>query len=330
MVGSPDDPVRNYHFLSLLRGHGIEVQHLDQDISLEGQRFEKGKAYTVPLRQAQSQLVEALFQKTTQFEDSLFYDISAWTLPLAFHLPYAQTRQIPAGAPIDRPEFPAGSLHEEAETVAYTLDWGHYYAPRALYRLLAHNLKVKVATEKAVYPAGKEVVTVAQGALVVPVADQPQSPEELRGLMQALARENGLDVYALSSGLAGEGIDLGSEQWSVLRQPKIALVVGQGVQSYEAGEVWHVLDQRYQVPLTLLDIERFRQSDLSRYNTLVLVSGNYSELSSEINRLLGLASPGQYAGSYWLGKQLAANYRGSKYEYKNASPARFIAPPALC
>ena len=34
------------------------------------------------------------FQKRTTFQDSLFYDISAWTFPLAFNLDYEENETI--------------------------------------------------------------------------------------------------------------------------------------------------------------------------------------------------------------------------------------------
>ena len=34
-----------------------------------------------------------MFEKRTTFQDSLFYDISAWTLPLAFNLDYDEKKE---------------------------------------------------------------------------------------------------------------------------------------------------------------------------------------------------------------------------------------------
>jgi hypothetical protein len=35
-----------------------------------------------------------MFQKRTNFQDSLFYDVSAWTLPLAFNLNYEENESV--------------------------------------------------------------------------------------------------------------------------------------------------------------------------------------------------------------------------------------------
>jgi hypothetical protein len=45
------------------------------------------------------------------------------------------------------------------------------------------------------------------------------------------------------------------------------------------GEIWHQFDQRYQIPLTIIDKERVTNIDLDRYNSLIMVNGNYGDLS---------------------------------------------------
>ena len=47
--------------------------------------------------------------------------------------------------------------------------------------------------------------------------------------------------------------------------PKIALIVGSGISSYDAGELWHLLDTRYEIPVTKLDVAQLVRADLSRY-----------------------------------------------------------------
>lgn len=58
------------------------------------------------------------------------------------------------------------------------------------------------------------------------------------------------------------------------------MLVGDGVSSYEAGEVWHLLDTRTKMPITKLQTNTIRGNWLDKYNTLVMVSGSYSSLDS--------------------------------------------------
>src|SRR5690606_10031752 len=77
------------------------------------------------------------------------------------------------------------------------------------------------------------------------------------------------------------GVNLGSPGIQVLEKPSIASLVEGGVQSNEAGEVWHLLDQRFEMPITLLALDQMLRVDLDRYNVLIMPSGNYSQLGKQ-------------------------------------------------
>jgi hypothetical protein len=59
----------------------------------------------------------------------------------------------------------------------------------------------------------------------------------------------------------------------------LLLVIGAGVSAYEAGEVWHLLDRRFEMPVTLVDSRRLGSVKLSDYTVVVMVSGSYSSIS---------------------------------------------------
>ncbi len=280
VFGSEFDLARNYHFFKILENHQISVRELTSDLQTGGETFKAGKAFVVPLNQPQSQLIEALFQQTTEFTDSLFYDVSAWTLPLAFGIPFAQTANVPASEEIDSLAFPQGMLKGGDSKVAYAFAWDSYYAPRALHHLLSKGVRAKVASDKTEIKIEGEVVELDYGAIVVPVGGQALTPEQLYEMMQNLAKENAITVYGLSTGLSDVGIDIGSNYFRPLETPKILLLAGGGTRSYEVGEVWHLLDQRYEIPISLVDKDDFSRVDLNRYNVIVMVSGNYSDLGN--------------------------------------------------
>jgi hypothetical protein len=87
-------------------------------------------------------------------------------------------------------------------------------------------------------------------------------------------------MYAVNTGFSTKGIDLGSNNFRKLKKPKAALLVGNGVSSYEAGEVWHLLDTRVNMPITKIQMRNFSRLYLDKYNTLVMVSGSYNQLDS--------------------------------------------------
>jgi hypothetical protein len=59
------------------------------------------------------------------------------------------------------------------------------------------------------------------------------------------------------------------------------MITGNGVNALDAGEIWHLLDQRFEIPVSHLEPYVFNRADLSRYNTLIMVSGEYNELNKE-------------------------------------------------
>jgi hypothetical protein len=62
-----------------------------------------------------------------------------------------------------------------------------------------------------------------------------------------------------------------------VRKPEVAIAFGQGVNSEEAGQVWFLLNQQLGLPLVKIDVSAFQRASLKKYNTLVLVGGNYAE-----------------------------------------------------
>ena len=281
VFGSEYDLSRNYHLADILRQHRIEVKLLNKDLNTGNQQFKSGKAFVVPLDQAQVRLIKAVFQTQTTFNDSIFYDISTWTLPLAFNLPYTKVANVPDASTMDSFEYPKGKAPAKISQVGYTFPWDAYYAPRALNRLHQKGVIVKVATKKSTIETTEGALEMDYGAVFIPAGSQSISEDNLFALLKTIAEEDAVDVYAIKSGLATEGIDLGSGNFEALKKPQVLMLVGRGVRSYDAGEVWHLFDQRYKIPISMVDLNRFEGLDLGRYNTLILPSGFYNSLNGK-------------------------------------------------
>lgn len=281
---SPEDPTRSMEFLHILEQHQIEVQKLSSSLTLQGESYPEGTSFYVPMVQAQYRLIKGIFEEMTTFKDSLFYDVSAWTLPHAFNLTYAavnknaariSTAPLSNESSIEAPTFPAASY-------AYGFEWKGYFAPKALYNLLDKGLRAKVATSAFTSASGKQF---AKGTILVPLQNQVLSPEDIHSSLTNIAQQDGLTIHPIKTGLTPSGPDLGSRTMEALEKPKVLLLIGRGVSSYDAGEVWHLLDQRYHMPLTLAEVSRFSSLDLDRYNTLVLVNGNFALSEGQVKQL---------------------------------------------
>lgn len=283
VFGSGGDPARAFHLLEILRQHQIDVYELSKQVRLDGKSFGPGSAYIIPMQQPQFRLLSSLFDRRTQFEDSLFYDISAWTLPYAFNLPFVELKEAPTdlrGKPVLIPQMPKGESVEGSGVYAYVFDWSSYYAPRALHRLLLADVKTKVATKPFEATTQRGRKKFEYGTIVIPMGIQPERGDTIRHLLRLATEEDGLDVFALPSGLSMSGVDLGSPTFAPLSLPKIALVVGTGVSATDAGQAWHLLDKRFGIPVSLLETSVFNRTDLSKYTTLVMVNGTSAGIDS--------------------------------------------------
>jgi len=288
IFGSSSDPDRTSHLLDILRRHQIEVYKLAKQIRAHDTAFDPGSAYVVPTNQKQYRLITSLFERRTTFADSLFYDISAWTLPLAFNLPYAELKTLPRdvlGEKTDAPTSSKGKLVGGKSEYAYVFEWKTYYAPRALYRLQKAGIRTKVATKpfEVVTTEGKR--SFDYGTILVPVGIQKDQADTLEKVLDTVTQEDGVHIYALSTGLSASGIDLGSSSFESLQLPKVMLLVGSGVSSTDAGQAWHLLDQRFDMEVSLVEASRLGRTDLGQYNVIVLVSGSYPADSANVASL---------------------------------------------
>ena len=282
VFGDKNDLAKTYEFAQLLKRHEIEIRELSD--SWKDGEFVRGKAFAVSLNQPQRNLIRTIFDITLDYKDSLFYDVTSWTLPLAFGLPYttvSNTNQGVFGVKVESFTFPNGEVVDKRSSYAYLLEWNELYAPAAVYELLNAGLQVKVATNTFEIQTGKGNKKFNNGTIMIPVKIQNDDEETLAIKINAVAEKYRLRIYALKTGNAIAGSDLGSNKFVSVTKPSIAMIAGPGVNATDAGEVWHLLDQRMGIPSTHLEPSVFNRTDLGKYNTLILVGGNYPDLNKE-------------------------------------------------
>lgn len=258
-------------FIDKLLIHKIQVYH-NKDKN----------GYIVPTRQPQYRMVQSFFETYNTYNDSVFYDASAWSVANFYNIRYQGEKIQPAlGDEIKDLSYIVKTSPVVKSDYAYILDWNDINAAAALH-YLQHKGMV-LATSYRPYTVntaeGKPFKT-NYGALVLPVAKQKLSSEEIYSHLQMVQNKYQVNIQALKSGYSSDGIDIGSGNVRALEKPKPVLLIGEGTSSYEAGEIWHHFDQRLNMPLPKVALHRFRQLDLSKYNTMIMVSGSYSGLDS--------------------------------------------------
>lgn len=264
-------------FMKLLKRHNIMVYEMTADQNVEGLNFKKGSAFYVPCDQVQYRLIRGIFERTRTFQDSIFYDISAWTLPDAFGLqwtpvtkPQGQWTQ-KAATIVPAPLHPAV---DAAKAVAFVIEGHWYQLPQVIAALHREKVRMKLALK----PFTADGKTFEAGALLIPMDNQPYNGP---AMMRRLAQADWPPFFSVNNGLTENGPDLGSNNFAVLKAPKIVLLTGDGVNPLDAGEIWHLLDTRYGQALTLLEAERFAAVPAWKYNVLIMPDGTYSALSIE-------------------------------------------------
>jgi len=279
VFGDAYDQSRNALFLEMMKRHMIEIYENKQALEADGKSFKPGSSWIVPTNQSQFKLVKTIFEKTLNYEDSLFYDITSWTFPLAMGLPSAELKTLPAlGNSVDEVRKPTGSIIGSSSKYAYAFEWDDFYAPKLLYALQSRGLITKVASQQfeSITSTGNKKFTF--GTIVIPVAIQTKTAADVQKIVEAAVAATGVQVYALNNGLSVSGIDLGSNSLVNTRTPRILMLGGAGTSSNDAGEIWHMLDQRMNIPSSLIELDRFGSANITNYNIIVMPEGSYGNM----------------------------------------------------
>lgn len=275
VFGDEKDAAKTYHLAEILERQQIKIHPLRDDFALNGKNFKKGMGYIVPVDQKNRAVVKAIFEKRTSFKDSIFYDISAWTLPLAFNLDYEPLSNLnEAETEPVKPSLQNGTITGPSN-YAYLFETHGYYVPRAIYSLLKKGIRIKVGPT----PFELNDKKYDYGTIMVPVHNQKLDPDKLHTVLDEIAKENFIAIDAVETGYTPVGIDLGSNDFETLKMPKIALLTGDGITPYDAGEIWHLLDQRFHIPLTKIDVSYFNSINLEDYTHIVVPNSNADALS---------------------------------------------------
>jgi len=315
------DDAKAFHLAEILNRHKIEIHSIKSDFNADGVNYKKEHSFIVPTNQKNSRLISGIFEKRTTFKDSLFYDISAWTFPLAFNLDYSELKTtVNVGDLITNLQLKEGNVTARS-SYAYLMEWNEYYTPKALNLLLQKGLLAKVGMKP--FTLGNRQFD--YGTILIPVQNQSLNENELYSYLQEVAQSSNITLTGVTTGLT-VGIDLGSNYFEIIKKPKVALIVGAGVSPSDAGEIWHLFDQRYQMNITKLDVEYISRVDFSKYTTIIIPSTRMKLSENTIKELMTWVKNGGTIIGYkdavtWLStnKFIDLEFLKSKVEAKNIS-----------
>ncbi len=267
IFGDAHDANRTKAFIEKLLLHRIEVHR-------------SGGNFVVPTQQPQHRMVQTMFETYSQYRDSVYYDASAWSLANFYNMKYRAVNNLDLGSKVTNAEDLVKVAPVQSSEYAYLINWNDYNAPAVLNFLQENELVLSSAFKPFTVNLGGMKQNFDYGTLVLPVSLQKKSAQEVYSLLQKAQQRFQVPIYGIDTGYNLGGVDLGSRFVMALKPPKAVMIIGNGTSSYEAGEVWHLLDTRVHMPITKIPLRNLDRTELEDYNTMVMVSGRY-ELSQK-------------------------------------------------
>ena len=268
--GDIHDKNRTKAFIDKLLIHKIKV-------------YKNKDKFVVPVNQLQSRMVKNFFETHDKYLDSVFYDASAWSVSNFYNMKHKALKSFDSNKLEGLNNIVVNNPRVSKSNYAYILDWDDYNTPAALNHLHKNGLISYSAYKPFSIKVNEDnnVKSFNRGTVMVPVSKQKVDSQKLFQIIQSTQEKFNIPVFSTETGYSSAGIDLGSNFFRINKKVKVAMLIGEGVSSYEAGEVWHLLDTRVNIPLTKIRLNQFNRTSLDKYTTLVMVSGIYSQISEK-------------------------------------------------
>jgi hypothetical protein len=121
---------------------------------------------------------------------------------------------------------------------------------------------------------------------MVSLENQDMSAEQISVYIKEIADKDGIDVWGFNTGLDYKGVSLGSSSFTALQKPTIAMVIEGGVSANDAGEMWHLFDTRFNIPVTMIPQSVFNNANLNKYTVIIFPPGNFSTINDNAKEKL--------------------------------------------
>lgn len=267
-----------YELVNILLQHGVEVERASEDFSVRdafsywdgessSSSFNSGD-FIIKTDQPKHIFINTLFKRQLEIRDSVMYDMSTWSAPLAYNLDASYTNReidVDSERVTEKLAYPSGVTNADAQ-YAYVIDWNQRFAPNALSRLWDAGYRVRSAVEPFTFNG----TTYSRGSLIVLIGRNYAKKDVIADDMTRIADEVSVQIVGFDTGRMDEGIDLASRDSEPVQKPKVALMVDSPFSSYTAGQLWFLFDR-----WTDFGISRIRSSalmglDLNEYDVIVM------------------------------------------------------------
>jgi hypothetical protein len=244
------------------------VRAYDYATGRTGKRTVRQGDLLIDARQPHGGILQVLMDPDPVLSDSMTYDITAWALPHALGLDaLALTSALSVAGEWVKPARAQRATGPE-QAYAWVLPGNGADAIRGLASLLKDGVTVRRAdtgftVEGQVFAAGDFVITRRNNEGVADMA----------GALARASQAAGTRALAVTSGRVTSGYDFGSSHYDAIQAPRVATIVGPGVSSLSAGEIWHHFETKLDYPLNR--VGAMDELDLDNLDVVILPSGWY-------------------------------------------------------
>jgi hypothetical protein len=265
--------------VNILLANGVEVERTTEPLTASGASYRDGGrvarrthpagSVMVSTEQARHLFVNSILSKDMQIEDSVMYDMSTWSAPIAYNLE-AFSFQGPITVdtePITSPMSPEGGVYRvdgNGPAYAYVISWHQRHAPKFLSALWQKGIRVRSAVDGFTADDGTEF---SAGSLVILAGRNLEKGASLDGTMTMLAREFGVKVHRFTTGRMAEGNDLASTRNFPVKMPRAAMLVEPPFNTYTSGQLYFLFDQETQLPVERIRASILNQTDIPKFGT---------------------------------------------------------------
>ena len=288
VIRKSNDPGKVSQLISLLKSNGIECYSVDEERkSINGLSYLTGDHEVfsinegdilIPAAQQRSVLLQTLFEPEPKLSDSLTYDITAWSLPMAYGLDAYATEEVIDYAPL-LDSIPSLNWNVN-RPVAYAMQWGSVPAAELLCSFLSNGLVARFALEDFTIRGAKYNA----GTILLMRSDNERHPY-FDDYVKKLSSNSVIPISSITTGFVDSGKDLGSNYYPLIRRPEVLMLSGDEVEPSSLGQVWHYFEEELHYPLHIINVPALDNLEMSRYNVLVLGEGYYNFKDATIQRI---------------------------------------------
>ncbi|AVR47452.1 zinc carboxypeptidase [Christiangramia fulva] len=228
----------------------------------------------VSVNQPKGKMVKVLFEPKTKLNDSLTYDITAWSLPYAYGLDAVASSKLVAATGT----APQKNIQNTPapNAAAYILKWNSMQDASFLADLLKNDIRVRF-TETPFQTGGQKF---KRGSLIITKSDN-QKLENFDEKVIKIANDHQRQLFNANTGFSSKGPDFGSADVKLINKQRIAVLRGNEVSSLNFGEVWYFFEKDLNYQITPIGTDYFKRADLDNFDVLVMPSGSYSAFLDE-------------------------------------------------